>query len=761
MPVDRRAYCSKLQSSRGFTPSWRAKAAVPVVSAPAVDSNGEQALLVLARKCLHGTWIGTNTGSSCTSYTITQSGRSSWKGTCMRASPQSTKQFSLFFEPSDGLVWWSPMKNYFLDPKEVDKKPDQITWYAAEDSVKRRRKPGWQPRAQRHPRFTWARNAASPEGEARVATTTEPHSGGLMEEDSGGEVSARDKASIASVSTCMLTTLDAGGDDSASGSASDVRRDAASDAAVEVPPAAEAFAADAAQGLASSDAGAGGASAAATAAPPSAAVGDPAEASCCVQNVDAGNALVCSRCSSPVSVPPVLQQHTVAAQTLQPPTLPPPPPPGVAPEWGDDARHLTGEADASRPMPPGQVALAAQAAKALARLPHAAAPASPAPAPARAAGWPRQVPVHVMGVCPQGLPLSPASRHSQGILDYQIVAAFTATVNRHEQLAAAAWTVIEELLSAGTPRQQLVLYGSLSLVRAPFWFEHDGRGGQGVATSYATNISDVDVALLLREGTTAACVITLLQVGNPPEWRRLQSRLVPRFAVAQWTLVNRAGVHLDLTCINDAVHFEQFKERQVAFRRVFWQMRMLMQVKYSMEGAMAFDAYIYLLKAFAAFVSRSALTSFQATCLGLFVLQQGEVERHAHRAAAPAALSLFGRFLVWCRMFFADGVRRKSGRHHQGYRVCAIDLSGEGGRLIERQNLRANAELYFANVELHLGAAPSEWLNVLHSSDPKAISAKARLAYEHWFVESSPWKVWGRMRQDLSAAMRPAPLKLS
>eukprot|EP00408_Alexandrium_pacificum_P019281 CAMPEP_0171183782 /NCGR_PEP_ID=MMETSP0790-20130122/15454_1 /TAXON_ID=2925 /ORGANISM="Alexandrium catenella, Strain OF101" /LENGTH=336 /DNA_ID=CAMNT_0011648765 /DNA_START=57 /DNA_END=1064 /DNA_ORIENTATION=- len=336
--------------------------------------------------------------------------------------------------------------------------------------------------------------------------------------------------------------------------------------------------------------------------------------------------------------------------------------------------------------------------------------------------------------------MTPSNRYMQGILDYQIIAAFTATVNRHEQLATAAWQVIEELLHTGLPRQHLVLYGSLSLARSPCWFENDGRGSPGVATSYATNISDVDIAVLLQEGATAASVINPLQVGAPPEWRQLQSRLVPRFAVAQWTLVSKAGVHLDLTCISDAVHFEQFKERQMAFRKVFWQMRHLMQVKYGVQGVMAFDAYIYLLKGFAAFVSRSALTSFQATCLGLFVLQQGETNKQSS-TTAPTALFFFGRFLAWCRTFFTDTARRKPSRFAQSYRVNAIDLSGEG-RLIDRLSPRSNAELYFVDVELHLGAESSEWLNVLHSSDPKMIAAKARSAYDCWFGESTLWKVW-------------------
>jgi len=372
-------------------------------------------------------------------------------------------------------------------------------------------------------------------------------------------------------------------------------------------------------------------------------------------------------------------------------------------------------------------------------------------------------------VCPQPAPLSLAAQQPRLVLDHDILAAFTASVDRNEQLSAAAHRVTETLLRLGLPQQYLVLYGSLSLARLPCWFEtSDTRGLQNVPTSYATNLSDVDIAVLLQERISASTVVESFLNGGASDWRQVQARLVPRFAVAQWTLVSQMGIHLDLTCISDAAHFQRFKERQVAFRQVFWQMRQHMQLKYGVLGGVSFDAYIYLLKAFAAFVSRSAFTSFQATCLGLFVMQRTVLNKQQLQLP-PTAIFLFERFLRFCRVFFSaeGGPRRKAGRQQaaQGHRVCAIDLSGEG-RLMHRYNPRSCAELYFADVELHFRAPASEWLNVLHSSDPKVICSKARMALDRWFGESNATKVcatkvWANIRQDLVPSMRPAAPKPS
>merc|ERR1719507_2128645 len=99
---------------------------------------------------------------------------------------------------------------------------------------------------------------------------------------------------------------------------------------------------------------------------------------------------------------------------------------------------------------------------------------------------------------------------------------------------------------------------------------------------------------------------------------------MPRLAVAQSTLVSQVGVHLDLACISDANQFERFQGRQAAFEAVFSSARRHMHTKYGVSGGLAFDAYIYLLKAFAAFASRTSCSSFQAVCLGLFVLKRLE-----------------------------------------------------------------------------------------------------------------------------------------
>jgi hypothetical protein len=97
-------------------------------------------------------------------------------------------------------------------------------------------------------------------------------------------------------------------------------------------------------------------------------------------------------------------------------------------------------------------------------------------------------------------------------------------------------------------------------------------------------------------------------------------------------------VYLDLTCIEDPVHFHRFKKRQEAFRKVFADVRIRMEVQYHAEGALAFDAYVHLLKAFAAKVPGNALTGFQATCIGLFTLQIG----HSSKASSDFASTSMG-----------------------------------------------------------------------------------------------------------------------
>jgi len=314
------------------------------------------------------------------------------------------------------------------------------------------------------------------------------------------------------------------------------------------------------------------------------------------------------------------------------------------------------------------------------------------------------------------------------------------------------------LFALGISAEQTVLYGSLALERTDFVNVLSANrplqlsqllsrpAVAEVRTSYITDRSDVDYAILLPEGMQASSLVNRILSTTEAGWRHEQATVVPRFAVSQWTLVNAAGVHLDLTCFTDEVQFNRFRERQMAFREVFWQTRQYMQTAYQSVGILAFDAYIYVLKAFAAVVSRSAFTSFQAVCLGLFVLQHSRQQK----MLVPSAPWLFNNFLCFCNSFFGgkgSGNYRKGSRSRQWCGSQAMDLSGRG-RLMPRLSHRARAELYFVSAEERCQAPVAEWQNVLHNSDPETICEAAETALQDWFGARGPMAAIGRLRKD-------------
>ena len=197
-----------------------------------------------------------------------------------------------------------------------------------------------------------------------------------------------------------------------------------------------------------------------------------------------------------------------------------------------------------------------------------------------------------------------------------------------------------------------------------------------------------------------------------------------KFASTQFTLVGNleqdgkvSEVYLDVTCIQHPVHFDRFKKRQDAFRQVFSDMRARMEAYHDMQGALAFDAYMHLLKAFAAKVRGNALTGFQATCIGLYTLQIGHYRLNSSQSIA---LSLFEGFLNFCGSFFGDVQPPLV-----SYRTCAIDLSC-GGRWLPRQSPCWRSELYFMECEEKLMIDAEERMNVAHSLDPVTVSVAAR-----------------------------------
>jgi len=307
----------------------------------------------------------------------------------------------------------------------------------------------------------------------------------------------------------------------------------------------------------------------------------------------------------------------------------------------------------------------------------------------------------------------------------RIVDTLAASPEVASQLRTASRLVRDALALQGIPDEHVVMYGSLALSRGLSAPAADAPSESPAA--YITNRSDVDFAILLPEGTEAMSLVSkILKHGEQSAgWRHEQATVVPRFAVSQWTLVSEKGVRLDITCFTNVAAFGRFSERQAAFRDVFLRLRESMQATFGAVGGPAFDGYIYMLKAFAAVDSGSgAVTSFQAICLGLFVLQ------HERRMLVPSAHWLFNKFLSFCCCFFG---RKGPGRRGRAWCSCqAIDMSGQG-RFMSRISHRPQAELYFVAAEERCGAPLAEWLNVLHNVDAPALCGAARASLREWF----------------------------
>eukprot|EP00913_Durusdinium_trenchii_P035978 g33662.t1 len=207
-------------------------------------------------------------------------------------------------------------------------------------------------------------------------------------------------------------------------------------------------------------------------------------------------------------------------------------------------------------------------------------------------------------------------------------------------------------------------------------------------------------------------------------------------------------VYLDLTCIESPVQFQRFRKRQEAFRKVFLQVRKQLEAKFGADGVLAFDAYIHLLKAgihanssvrqlqilclkaFAAKVPHSAISVYQATCIGLFTLKIGHFRLKRNLSLA---LCFFEGFLRFCYQFYLDhDTPVVIGGTPLGYRRQSIDLSN--GRLRARQSTSWRSELYFRSVEIgQLQTRPDEWMNVTHSLDPQQVSLEALQLLERSF----------------------------
>jgi hypothetical protein len=181
----------------------------------------------------------------------------------------------------------------------------------------------------------------------------------------------------------------------------------------------------------------------------------------------------------------------------------------------------------------------------------------------------------------------------------------------------------------------------------------------------------------------------------------------------------------DIIVVSTDDDMKCLKGRQEAFRKLLRDERVQMHASHGDAGMLAFDAYVYLLKAFAATLPEGVLSSFQAISLGLFVLKLGLYKHVPGTAAEPTALLLFECFLRWCAVYF--GSHWNSDQKLKNYRFSALDLST--GRLALRTNTRTKCEAYFQTDEVHyLRTKTTDRMNIAGSISPDLVHDAAHLA---------------------------------
>jgi len=334
------------------------------------------------------------------------------------------------------------------------------------------------------------------------------------------------------------------------------------------------------------------------------------------------------------------------------------------------------------------------------------------------------------------IPALPGSGQNGCFSDHRIIEVLAAHESAHKRLMWTAKRVLEILLDPAEPKlcQSCELYGSLALDL----FDSDadsGRHWHQWASYYVNSRSDVDFVVGLRKEAKPMDVAMRLLKGS---WRSVGEVRIHKFSSTQYTLLgcfkeggDDTEVYLDVTCIESQLHFSRFKQRQEAFREVFADVRHHMEVQFVAFGALAFDAYVHLLKAFAAMIPGNALTGFQATCIGLFTLQNGFFSL---KPTQSIALSLFEGFLRFCSVFFSNATQPL----WHNFRFFSIDLSC-GGRWMPRLDSRWRSELYFMVCETKMDTRPHERVNVLHSLDPMRVSTEARALLKTAFMSVLEW----------------------
>jgi len=327
-------------------------------------------------------------------------------------------------------------------------------------------------------------------------------------------------------------------------------------------------------------------------------------------------------------------------------------------------------------------------------------------------------------------PITANAPPSNSMSDRRIIEALAAPDATHRRLLWTARRLPEIVQDAAEPSLAncVELYGSLSLdmMQPPSCWSWK----QDWESYYVNSKSDVDFVVEMKKKVPPTTVAQRVLKSGP--WKLVSQVAVHKFGSTQFTLLGTFGkegdengaseVYLDITCIEQPLHFERFKSRQKAFQTVFVDARSGIEAQFAAQGALAFDAYIHLLKAFAAKVPGNGLTGFQATCIGLFTLKIGHFRL---KSTQSIALSLFEGFLRFCFSFYGDAPPLPGSYWYSiGYRQCAIDLTS-GGRWLPRMSTSWRSELYLMAAEAELHTRSDEHMNVTHSLDPCRVSAEA------------------------------------
>ncbi|CAK0837699.1 unnamed protein product [Prorocentrum cordatum] len=314
------------------------------------------------------------------------------------------------------------------------------------------------------------------------------------------------------------------------------------------------------------------------------------------------------------------------------------------------------------------------------------------------------------------------------LADLDVVHKLAAAPERQRWLKKAAQlSLVAFMTPAGGNRERLKSELGGSMAPMP------GLSTPGCAEDWPRNyvLTGSDVNIFVQGGLDSA--VKKMQLNDKINGLKLlQRKRLQNLDVLQCTFSCNSvdvkhvpEVQSEIIVVSTDDEMKCLKGRQEAFRKVFRDQRVQLEVSFGDAGMLAFDAYIYLLKAFAKTMPEGALSSFQAVSFGLFVLQLGLYKHVPGTAAQPTALLLFECFLRWCGVYFSN--QWNSDQKLKNHRFSALDLST--GRLMLRTRSQTKCEAYFVADEVHsLHTHSADRLNIAGSISPKLVHDAAHLA---------------------------------